>query len=253
MVTYTENYNLKKPDSAEFFNVEDANGNMDLIDKALANLVKSVNGMTPEQIGAVPRVDATQGGYDVGAALQTEHPLTVFVTNVDTEGTPYAEGVTDLTLATIFSESSGNFGYQIAFMMGGQFMFMRQINNGVISKWTTGYLPLTGGSMSGTIVSANDVFAKRKDTTGSVLIRGGTGFPDGSTLALYGKDYADESLRGVFELFANVGNGATKLKGTPDGNLTWGAYTVAAYTAGTTDLTAGTSPLATGKLYFVYE
>lgn len=37
MATNTTNYNLKKPAQSDFYNVEDFNGNMDIIDGALNN------------------------------------------------------------------------------------------------------------------------------------------------------------------------------------------------------------------------
>lgn len=37
MATNTTNYNLKKPAQSDFYNVEDFNGNMDIIDEALNN------------------------------------------------------------------------------------------------------------------------------------------------------------------------------------------------------------------------
>lgn len=36
MATYTENYDLKKPGKDDFYNIDDFNGNMDIIDNALA-------------------------------------------------------------------------------------------------------------------------------------------------------------------------------------------------------------------------
>ena len=38
MASYTPNYNLKKPADAESYDIADANGNMDIIDSALASL-----------------------------------------------------------------------------------------------------------------------------------------------------------------------------------------------------------------------
>lgn len=52
MANFTSNYNLKKPLPEEFYNIEDHNGNMDIIDAQLKQLsdnggsVKSVNGQT---------------------------------------------------------------------------------------------------------------------------------------------------------------------------------------------------------------
>lgn len=43
--TYTENYNLKKPDQEDFYNIQDHNDNMDKIDGAFSNLNKSDVGL----------------------------------------------------------------------------------------------------------------------------------------------------------------------------------------------------------------
>ncbi|MFI8716220.1 hypothetical protein, partial [Brevibacillus brevis] len=42
MAKYTPNYQLKKPEGNENYNVEDQNGNMDIIDSKLAELFTSV-------------------------------------------------------------------------------------------------------------------------------------------------------------------------------------------------------------------
>lgn len=85
-----------------------------------------------------------------------------------------------------------------------------------------GYLSLAGGRMKGPIVSVNDILAHKPDTASMLLLRAGANFDDGASFALYGKDYADEALRGVFELYANAGSGARKFKGMADGTLLWG-------------------------------
>lgn len=42
MANFTPNYNLKKPLGSEYFDVEDQNGNMDLIDTALKETADSI-------------------------------------------------------------------------------------------------------------------------------------------------------------------------------------------------------------------
>ena len=103
----------------------------------------------------VPIIDASSNAYNMDSILKTEHALTVYKTNASTIGTPYAKGVTDQTNATIFSESSGAYGYQFAYVYGERVPFMRTISNGVVSDWTTGFLPLTGGFLSGNIAFLN--------------------------------------------------------------------------------------------------
>ena len=38
MATFTQNYNLKKPDQQDFYNVEDFNNNADIIDEKLKEI-----------------------------------------------------------------------------------------------------------------------------------------------------------------------------------------------------------------------
>jgi hypothetical protein len=45
MATFTDNYNLKKPNQDEYYNVDDFNGNADILDGALYGKVDKVNGM----------------------------------------------------------------------------------------------------------------------------------------------------------------------------------------------------------------
>ena len=40
MATETTNYGLKKPDQEEYYNVDDFNGNFDIIDKAISDIAK---------------------------------------------------------------------------------------------------------------------------------------------------------------------------------------------------------------------
>ena len=46
MATYTTNYNLKKPAQSDSVNIDDINGNMDIIDTALAGKEDTTNKVT---------------------------------------------------------------------------------------------------------------------------------------------------------------------------------------------------------------
>ena len=59
MATYTSNYNLKKPEQNDFYNVEDFNGNMDIIDQRL-----SKNGLL-EIIGVLPIANGGTGSTNL--------------------------------------------------------------------------------------------------------------------------------------------------------------------------------------------
>jgi hypothetical protein len=61
MATFTDNYDLKKPDQSEYYNVDDFNGNMDILDTVLyqqerkIDALEGVGGAVPHQdLGADP-------------------------------------------------------------------------------------------------------------------------------------------------------------------------------------------------------
>lgn len=68
MATYTENYNLKKPATTDQVNIEDLNGNADIIDAALAEKANTadVSGKYTKPAGGIP---ATDLAADVQASL----------------------------------------------------------------------------------------------------------------------------------------------------------------------------------------
>ena len=68
MATYTENYNLKKPSTTDPVNIDDLNGNADIIDAALAGKADSadVSGKYTKPAGGIP---ATDLHADVQASL----------------------------------------------------------------------------------------------------------------------------------------------------------------------------------------
>lgn len=71
MASYTDRYNLKKPDDNEQYDVGDQNGNMDKIETALCN-----------------KVDTNQGAANAGKFLIVDGTGAVVPTTV-----PFANGV----------------------------------------------------------------------------------------------------------------------------------------------------------------
>lgn len=71
MANYTENYNLKKPDQDDFYNVEDQNENMDKIDAELKTLADSMDGS--DVVNAVSEVSTK-----IGENTDTAGTITVF-------------------------------------------------------------------------------------------------------------------------------------------------------------------------------
>lgn len=80
------------------------------------------------------------------------------------------------------------------------------------------YLPLSGGTMTGTI-KVSGYLASNTNNTSNVRIVGGTSFSNGSALDLYGKDHSTSA--GRFVLVANDGTNSKHFVGKPDGTLTW--------------------------------
>ena len=78
----------------------------------------------------------------------------------------------------------------------------------------TGYLPLSGGAMTGADITRNV-------DNSTLSIRGGSDYDKGGSLELYGKDYDIDSLIGAFRLIARNAVSGIYLTGMPDGTLTW--------------------------------
>lgn len=86
------------------------------------------------------------------------------------------------------------------------------------------YLPLAGGTMTGTIVSSINDIIKRNNDTNVIRINGGSAYENGASLSVFGKSNASNA--GIFTLRANNGTNSCNLNGTPAGALTWGGNNV---------------------------
>lgn len=105
---------------------------------------------TPNDIGALPITDFTGENNDLNTLIQSGAHAGLYQTDGNTLNTPYKAGVTAAVAGLILSyANSGTYGVQYAFISGKEITFSRTMNNGVISSWTTGFLPLTGGTLSG--------------------------------------------------------------------------------------------------------
>lgn len=87
------------------------------------------------------------------------------------------------------------------------------------------FLPLSGGTMTGDITcNRANMFIKKKDTTGRLILLSGTEYGNGSSLYLNGNTYSTD--KGGFQLVAHDGTSNKVLKGLPDGTLTWGGNNI---------------------------
>lgn len=86
-------------------------------------------------------------------------------------------------------------------------------------------LSLSGGTMTGSIKIPEYLeLVKGSSSKSRLILRGGTEYAGGATLALSGKDAND--IPGGFALYAHNGTNTCMMMGTPDGNLIWGGHTI---------------------------
>lgn len=91
-------------------------------------------------------------------------------------------------------------------------------------------LPLAGGTMTGNVYVTGRQFWLAHvsgETQYRTVIQGATGWSDGASVYLHGKDYADDATnKGVFQIRASDGTNGHTLLGKPDGTMTWGGFDV---------------------------
>lgn len=97
-------------------------------------------------------------------------------------------------------------------------------SDGNITPAQTGCLPLTGGTMTGPIISkVSDFILRDVDTSGICLYSGST--PNsGAAFLAFGKDM--QGVEGQFFSRASDGTNTVDLIGKPDGTLIWGEKNV---------------------------
>lgn len=88
MATYTSNLNLKKPNSEDFYNIADFNGNADILDTEVSKKVDKVSGGTE---GNFAKLDANGGIADSGtnATNITNHMSTNITSSNGIHGLRY--------------------------------------------------------------------------------------------------------------------------------------------------------------------
>lgn len=90
---------------------------------------------------------------------------------------------------------------------------------------THSYLPLSGGTLTGTITSNVNNIIKRNVTDDILSLRGGTDVSNGARFELYGGTRSVNP--GSFLLTASIDSSTYKqLLGKPDGTLTWGGQSI---------------------------
>lgn len=84
----------------------------------------------------------------------------------------------------------------------------------------TGCLPLTGGTMTGSIATTAIVALSKSDNNSYIQINGGTSWENGASINLSSKD-SKENIGGSFLLYAKDASAESCLFGLPNGSLTW--------------------------------
>ena len=96
-------------------------------------------------------------------------------------------------------------------------------NKGALTSEQTGCLPLSGGTMTGTVTFTVPAVINQATATSYTTIRGGTTNSDGARLVLTSKGDSDT---GAFKLYAQDGTNSPYLVGKANGALTWGGKEV---------------------------
>lgn len=156
----------------------------------LKNCFTTDNPPTAKQVGAVPFIDVRGADYDMDIIFKNGLTYTFYLTDGDTLSTPYKYGASTSTNALILQfKVSTNYGFQVAFLSGDKIPLMRSNSGGTISDWTTGFLPLTGGTLSGklSIDAALDILNSAVESIGRLAINSAGAYcfinvhPDGNT------------------------------------------------------------------------
>ena len=99
MADYTENYNLKKPDDTNFYNIQDFNGNADIIDAALNDKLEKdfsniSSGAIPIANGGTGATTATQALSNLGITTALDNKLNKDFSNASGGVIPITSGGT---------------------------------------------------------------------------------------------------------------------------------------------------------------
>ena len=217
---------------------------------------KNPHKVTAEQVGAIRVINARSTDYDMDTILKSGKHCAFYDTNASTLGTPYKYNVTGYNCAYILSyATSTTHGTQFAFS-SGRLMFFRTLSNGNMSDWTTGYLPLVGGGLSGnmSVNKASFPYIILNDTTAGTDVRVGN---YGNAIVIeHRKTVEDTSNRNMIYLMTTESELATSIRFRNIVNDVSTYYKIFGehnITCGDTDLTSGTSALATGCIYQMYE
>lgn len=213
--------------------------------------------LTAEDIDAIPIVNACSADYDMDAIFTAGAHCAFYLTDEYTLNTPKALGVSTYNKALIFSYSSTTqYGKQMAFTSGGSYVLFRKLSNGVISDWSSEFLPLSGGTLTGDLYlnkAIPSLFFKTPNTTASADV-----YKNASSTADYGLYMLDASTDGkrmAFRACANEQKAQLVIRSSSTASdVHHDIYGTHNITKGTTDVTtAFTNGLPTNSIYLQYK
>lgn len=274
MSTTTPNFSLVKPQLTDTADITAMNPNWDTIDNELkshddtiASLNDIINNLDASKLGALSSTLPTI--TDANTSIADSNPTGIKIERwtKTTLNTPYTQGLTTRSDGVIITAViKGTFATQLSFPIGGRGLYIRPNIVGSIYDWSEygdfkadGSVPMTGqvltmnsgrGDIECTDASAS-IGLREVDNDDSNMIR--LTIDNASDLArrLYLRVTKDGNFHD-YDIFGehNTESLATAVQSLIDENK------IAAKTQMTvsqTDITAGTTELADGALYLVYE
>ncbi len=253
---YSENFNFNLPEPTDNAIIEDINANFAVIDKKLgcvpvenggtgaktAAEAREMLGITPENIGAQPKMagaatTVADNNLTAARALVSDSGGKIAVSDVTAAELKYLDGVTSNVQTQLNGKAASSHTHSAENITGGTLP---------IARGGTGNT--TGQAASAVkLVTARTVKTNLGSTSGA---------------AFNGTADISPGVDGILPV-TNGGTGASSVDTAPTSGsskmvTSGGVYAALskkapAYKYSTTDLTAGTSALETGTLYFVYE
>lgn len=243
MPNVTENYGLKKPLADEFYDINVQNENMDVIDSKLKELAS----FTPDVSGEINAHNTSDSAHSDIRTAVSEAKQSASQALID------AKSYTDAKILAIPTpDVSGQIGTHNT--DSSAHADIRKIANDHIANKNNphgvtaaqvGALPIEGGTLTGTELGINN-------NTGKMVANGNmfrvytTENPSDTQNQRYLNFYSQYFKEDVSESLKLT----ERINGVDTSYKIYGEHNI---TSGTTDLTAGTSELPSGHIYFVYE
>lgn len=239
--------------------------------------IENPHNVTAEQVEALPFTDIRDLTISLTSLLQIGVHGDMYLCSSDNNaGTPYDEGITTAkTFGVLSMATSGVSGFQMAFPIGTSsgIVFFRYMTSGTVSLWSSGFLPLTGGTLSGQLslnstagvpiksIRSNksnsdvnwsqDFQFETSDGIRVCVIRSAVNSSGNRTLTLGVSDVNNSAPNGIQIIRLDSDSGQVYAL-APENDITTRPQIRNIY-AGTNALTAGTSTLANGHIYLQYE